>query len=237
MAFEQRRVGRHKVRYNHTNADNNIVYPLIIDGAKVTPTSATTDIYRPGTSTAIDTSVSMTVSGTTVTLALDTTTIATYPVKQGYRLEMDIVHAGGTVRRHLMFDVVKYLLHLNVSFDQLVSMDDGIRGMLHDGDDDFSALIDMVRDILQMKIETKVIGDSQLIENMILDESKVAVPGLFLALSYIWNNKGDDDKRDWYMDQFDGMWRAVMSSIRYDTGQSGEEKSTIGGIQPIRLVL
>ena len=41
MAYEQKRIGRGKVQYNNDNDANPLTYQLVVDGAKVTPTSAT----------------------------------------------------------------------------------------------------------------------------------------------------------------------------------------------------
>ena len=47
MTFELKRLGRQKVRYDSANDDNLLRYQLVVDGAKVTPTSATISIYKP----------------------------------------------------------------------------------------------------------------------------------------------------------------------------------------------
>ena len=237
MTFELKRLGRQKVRYDSANDDNLLRYQLVVDGAKVTPTSATISIYKPSSTTALISAVAMTVSGSFLTYQVQTTTEASWPVANGYRADIIVTYSTKTYDRTVLFDVVKYLLDLSIGFDQLVAFDDGVRGMLHDGQEDLYPLIEACRDVIQLRIEAKVLEDGQLIENMILDSSKVAVPALFYILHRLWFNKGDKDRSDKYERDYENMLRSVLSSIKYDKGQDGVEDATVGGLQPIRLVL
>ena len=71
---------------------------------------------------------------------------------------------------------------------------------------------------------------------MILDESQMSVPALHYVLHRFWFEKGNEYKSEHYKAEFDNLMRAALASIKYDTDQDGEEDSTIGGIQVIRLV-
>ena len=236
MAYEQRNLRRSKVRFNDDNDDNPLEFQLVIDGAKVTPTSGTITIFKPGSSTAVVTTASMTLSGSVLKYAVNTTTTANYPVDEGYRADLAITYSGVVYKRQLVFDVAKYLLDLNIGFDQLVAFDDSIRGMTHDGDEDFSELIEACRDVLQTRIESKVLEDKRLLENMILDHSRVASAARFYILSRIYLNKGDLERHDLYRNDFDQLFDAVLNSIQYDKAQDGEERTEMGGIQEVRLV-
>jgi len=236
MAYEQRNLRRQKVRYNDDNDDNKLEYQLVLDGAKVTPTSATITIYKPGSTTAVVSAASMTLSGSVLQYAPDTTTVANYPVDEGYRADLAITYSGVVYKRQLVFDVAKYLLDLNIGYDQLVAFDDSIRGMTHDGDEDFSELIESCRDVLQTRIESKVLEDGRLLENMILDNTRVATCARFYILSRIYMNKGDLERHDLYRNDFDQLFDAVLNSIQYDKAQGGEERAEMGGIQEVRLV-
>lgn len=236
MAYEHRRVGRQKILYNSTNDEWPLVYQLVVDGEKVTPTSATIAIYKPGSTTAVLAAVAMTVATTRLTYNVVTTTIANYPVDTGFRADVVVTYNAQTWPRTIIFDVVKYLLDLGIGFDQLLALDDGIRGMEHDGDEDFSPLIDACRDDLQAMIETKVVSDNALVENMILDNSRVASAARLYILGRIWQNKGNTDKAARYREDFALIWPAILSSIKYDTGQGGDEPGTADGLHDVRLV-
>jgi len=237
MTFELKRLGRQKVRWDSANDDNLLRYQLVVDGAKVTPTSATIAVYKPSSTTAVLSATAMTVSGSLLTYALSTTTTASFPVDEGYRGDIVVTYSSATYNRTILFDVVKYLLDLNIGFDQLVAFDDGIRGAAHDSQESLYPLIEACRDVIQLRIESKVIEDGQLVENMILDSSKVAVPAIHYILSRHWFNKGDKDRADKYEREYENMLRAVLSTIKYDKGQDGVEDAQPGGLQPIRLVL
>lgn len=236
MAYEQRRMGRQKVRYNSDNDDNALSYQLVVDGEKVTPDSATIAIYKPGSTTAVLAATAMTVSGTLMTYTVDTTTVANFPVDDGYRADIVVTYDSKTWDRHIVFDVVSYLLDLNIGWDQLVAFDDGLRGGDHNGDEDLSPLIEACRDVLQTWIESKVLNDGALIENMILDNSRVATAARFYILYRYWFNKGAEGKYEKYKEDFDTIWDFVLSSIKYDNDQDGQESGEIGGLNDTLLV-
>lgn len=236
MAYEQRNQRRQKARYDHANADNKFKYQLVLDGQKVTPTSATITVYSPSSTTAILAATAMTVSGTLLTYSLDTTTEATFPIGEGYRAELAITYSAVVYKRHFIFDVVKYLLDINVGYDQLVAYDDSIRGMEHDGDEDFSALIESCRDHLQAKIETKIIEGDKLIENAIIDNSLVSIAAKVYILWRIFFNKGMHERASQYRADFDELWPSVLNTIKFDNDGDGTESAEIGGIQEVRLV-
>lgn len=237
MAFEHRPLRRQKVRYDSDNADNALRFQLLLNGEKQTPDSApTVTIYAPGNSTALVTDASMTLSGTVATYSCDTTTTSSWPVEQGYRARITTTVSTVDYLSDIYFDVVKHLLWLDIGVDQLEALDERLVAMQHRGDDDFSDLIEAVRDELQARIESKVIDDKKLLENMILDVSRVSIPARHLILSRIFEEKSDYEAADRYRAQFDELWRATMSSIRYDTDQDQEENARLGGVQAFRLV-
>jgi len=237
MAWEHRPLRRQKLRYNSDNADNPLRYQLVFDGEKQTPDEAPTiTIYRPGSATALVTDDDMTLVGTVSTYAVDTTTVADWPVEQGYRARITTTLSTVEYVSDIYVDVVKHLLRLDVGVDQLEALDERLVAMQHRSGDTFAELIEAVRDELQARIESKVIGDKKLLENMILDASRVAIPARLLILSRVFEEKRDYETADRYKSQFDELWRATMSSIRYDTSQNQEEGSTIGGVQSFRLV-
>jgi hypothetical protein len=236
VAYPNRNLGRQKVLYNSTNAANPLAYQFVLEGAKITPTSATITIYRPGSSTALVSAAAMTVSGSTLGYAVVTTTTASYPVETGYRADIAITYGGVVYARHVVFDVVRYLLDLGIDFDQLVAIDDGIRGIAWDGDEALADLITSYRDVLQARIESKVLEDDELIENMILDSSRVAVAARFGILAQVWRVKGNPERADYYEAEYRSLWSTVLGSIRYDKQQDGMEDAEAGGIQEVRLV-
>lgn len=236
MAYESKDIRRQKVRYNDDNDDNVITYQRVTDGAKVTPSSATITVYKPGESTAVLTATAMTISGTLSTYAIDTTTVADFPVDTGYRARIAATVSGTVYLDDIYFDVVKYLLLLPIGRDQLVALDDRVDGMEHAGDDDFSEVIEAVRDELQIRIENKVLGDGKLLENMILDNSRVAIPARYRILAQIFETKRDFEQADRYNAMFEEVWRETLNSIQYDKDQDLEEDAKIGGLQGVRLV-
>lgn len=237
MAYEQRVTRRQKVRYNSDNDDNALVAGLVLDGVKTASDSATIAVTDPD-GTSVLAATAMTTNGSFQTYFLDTTTIADFPIAEGYRA--DIVFTYGdpskTAEAHLMFDVVKFLFRLNIAFDQLVAFDDGVRGMQMDGDEDLSNLIVAVEDELQAAVESKVIDDGRMMEEMILDASRLALPAKLKILYRLFNSKKDYDHADRYLEQYNNEIRAALSSIRYDVAQDGLEDTRIGGWQSVRLV-
>lgn len=235
MAYEASHIIRQKLLYNKsTSADNTLTFQLVEDGDKVTPTSATIAITKPG-GTEVLAATAMTVSGTLMTYITDTTTVADFPIDEGYRADVAVTSGGVVYNRHFIFDVARYHLRLGITYDQLVAFDDSISGMRHDNDEDFSELIEACRGVLQVRIELHVLGNGKLVENMIIDRTAVAIAARFYILHRIYFNK-DSERSDAYEAQFDELWAALMSSIRYDRDQDGEEDGKIGGLQNIRLL-
>lgn len=235
MAYETRHIRRQKVRYNSSNSATPLRYQLVRDGAKLTPGSAGIDIYAPGSATAVVSGGSPTISGTLMTYALDTTTVASFPVGTGYRAHFTAVVSGTPYEDDVIFDVARYLLELNVGRDQLVALDDRVASMEHDGDEDFSELIEAVRDELQLQIESKVIGDGRLLEGMVLDASRVAIAARYRILAQLFESKRDFETADRYTTTFESLWRVVLSTIQYDKDQDLSEDGRLGGLQVMRL--
>jgi len=235
MAYEQRGLRRQKVRYNSDNDDNPLVYQLVLDGAKVTPTSATIAVYAPGNSTAVLTATAMTVSGTLLTYELDTTETDDFPIDTGYRAEIVVTYNSLTYNGRIIFDVVPYLLRLNIGRDQLVALDDQLSAGEFGGDDDFSELIDACRDDLSVMIEAHVLETDKLLENMILDSAQVAPAARYYILQQYFRAHGEIDKADSYEAKFKDLFRSALSTIQYDSTQDGEEDSDIGGALRIRV--
>lgn len=236
MALESKQMRRRKVRFNSTNPDNPIVYQLVDNGEELTPTSATITIFKPTSTTAVLAATAMTVSGTLLTFNVDTTTQANFPADRGFRADLAITSGGVIYTRHFIFDVATYLLHLDVDKDQLVAMDDEIRDMAWDGDEDFSEIINACRNVIQTRIEAKVLGDNKLLETMILSAESTAVAFRFYVLSMIFRVKGDVEKATFYREEYNAIFDAVLSSLQYDKDEDGQEDNEIGGIQEVRLV-
>lgn len=237
MAYEERAIARQKIRYNNANTDRPLEYQLVVDGEKVTtaPDSAPTiSIYRNGSDTALVSGASMTVSGSKYTYAVDTTTTANFPTGS-YRAEITILFSPTTYKRHLFFDVVPYVFEVNIGFDQLVALDDGIRGMQHDFDSQMGSLIEACNAILQVRLEAKVVKDKKLMTDMIIDSSSIATVQRFYILYRLWKNKGNEEKAEGYKEEYEALLDAVLSSIRYDTGLEGDEPVEEGGLDETRF--
>jgi hypothetical protein len=240
MAYESKPIRRQKVAYDNANTSNPLTFGLVSAGAKITPASATITIYAPGGTTPLVNAASMTVSGTLLTYCVSTTTEASWPIATGYRAEITITTGtgGSAVTRPpevVVFDVVRWVLNLGITKDQLVALDDGISGMDHAGDDDLSEVIEACRDELQLLVEMRAVEDGKLVENMILDHSRIAVAARPYILARIWKNHGQKDKGEDYMKTFAAMFKAVMAGVSYDEDQEGEEESEPQGTQAIRL--
>lgn len=235
MAYESKSLRRFKCRYDDGNADNPITYQLVIDGAKVTPTSATIATYDSG-GTAVLAATAMTVSGTLMTYPIDTTTEADYPVGTGYRARIVVTYNAVTYEHDIIFDVVKFLLRLGIGVDQIIARDDSIKAMEWNGDEDLSEIIEACRDELQLKLETKAVEDGQLIENMVLDASRVAIPARLYMLSAIFRAKKMYEDAKHYGELFEEMFRAVLSGIEYDTNQDLQEDGQTGQVQVVRFI-
>jgi len=139
-----------------------------------------------------------------------------------------VTYDSKTWPRHLRFDVVPYVLDINIGFDQLVAFDDGIRGMLHDGDSTFKALIAACNTVMQARIETKVVGDERILKDMLIDHHQLAAAQRFYILGRVWFNKKDYERYQDYKGDFEDMMEAALAGARYDTGLSGEEPAEIG---------
>ncbi len=237
MAYESRHIRRFKVRYDDDNADNPLTYQLVLNGAKITPTSATVAVYAPGETTATLAATAMTVSGTLMTKAIDTSTEADYPVGTGYRARIVVTYGGVTYEDDVLFDVVKFLLRIPVGVDQLIARDDSIKAMEWNGDEDLSEIIEACRDEIQLMLEAKALEDGQLLENMVLDSSRIAIPFRPYVLSQIMYAKGRDAQADRYEKSFDKLFRAMLAGIRYDKDQDLTEDGTTGRVNPVRLVM
>jgi hypothetical protein len=234
VAYEERRLARQKVRYDNANDDLPLVYQLVDDGAKTTPTSATITIYAPGSDTALVDAAAMTVSGTLLTYVLSTTTEADWPVQAGYRADVVVTAGSVTHERHFLFDVAARVFVPNVSFDQLVALDDGIRGQLHDGSESMASLIEACRDELQVMIESRVRDfGNRLREEQILDASRMSIPFRRYVLWQFWDNKGDTDRSAKHEERFKSLYDAVMASLSLDEDQDGSESSEVGEIPQV----
>ena len=236
MTYELKPLARQKVLYDNANATNPLRYQLVLNGQKVTPTSAKITIYRRGSSTALVSAADMTVSGSLMTYSVVTTTEASWPIETGYRAEITVTYGGAAYLRHVIFDVVRFILDLAIGVDQLVDIDDRVAGMVHNNDDDMPGLIVAARADLQARLESKVLKDDKLIENAIIDPSHLAVAACYMILGQLWFDKGEESRAKWYMDRYESLVNAVLSVIRYDEAQDGDEDSEVGGIQQVRLV-
>ncbi len=236
MTYELKPLARQKVLYDDANSTNALRYQLVIDGIKVTPTSAAITIYRRGVTTALVTAAAMTVNGTLMTYSVDTTTEASWPIETGYRADIVVTYGGATYDRHIVFDVVRFILDLAIGVDQLIDIDDRVSGMVHNGDDDMPGLIVAARADLQARLESKILKDGKLVENAVLDPSHLAVAACYMILGQLWFNKGEDGKSKWYLDRYEALVSALLSNLRYDEGQDGDEDATPGGVQEVRLI-
>jgi hypothetical protein len=235
MAYESHNIRRFKVRYDDNNADNPLTYQLVLNGAKITPTSATIATYD-ASGTAVLTATAMTASGTLLTYSIDTTTESSYPVGNGYRARIVVTYGGVTYEDDVYFDVVKYLLRIPVGFDQLIALDDSVRAMEWNGDTDLSEIIEACRDEIQLRLETKALEDGELIENMLVDASRVAIPFRRYVLAQVLYAKGRDPQAERHQKTFEELFRAMLAGIKYDKNQDLAEDAGTGRVQPVRLV-
>jgi len=235
MSYEERRLARQKVRYNSDNDDVDLVFQLVEAGAKVTPDSATIEIFKPGSTTAVLDAAAMTVSGSLLTYNVLTTTVADFPVDQGYRADIVVTfNTTETADRHFIFDVAKYLFTPNLAFDQLVALDDEVRGMAHDNDEAFGPIIEASRDELQEMIESRIrTMGARLLEEHILDASRAAIPFRRYVLANIFREKGNTEKADYHEGKFETLFGLMMSSLAADGDQDGQESSDVGGVAEV----
>jgi hypothetical protein len=234
ISYEHRAMRRQKARYNSANSDNTLKYQRVLNGAKVTPSAVTVSIYRPGNTTALVSDASMTITGTVAEYSIDTTTVADYPVQEGYRAHVKATISGVVYEDDLYFDVVKHLVHLDVGRDQLVALDDSVAGMIHDGDETLGNIIEAVRDIIHNKLESKMIDGKRLLENMVLDKSKLSIPARYLVLHFVHLSKQNFDAATVWEEKFNSAWREMLHGVKFDVNQDQEEDGRIGRIQQWR---
>jgi len=236
VAYEQRNLRRQKVRYNSANADSPLTFQLVDEGdGKVTPDEAPTiTIYREGVSDALLEDQDTTLSGTLATYSIDTTTTATWPVSGNYRAELTVVVSSVSHVRHLVFDVVKYLLDIGIGRDQLLDRDEKILARAHAGNETLQPIINACRDDLQFMLETKAIENDAVLENMVIDPSRLAVPARYYILEAL-TREIDTDLADYYQKHFDSMWRNLLSGIKWDANLDGYEDSEQGDAGHQRL--
>jgi hypothetical protein len=235
IAFESRVLRRQKVRYNDDNDDNPIVYQRNLNGVKVTPSSATIQIFAPGNSTAVLDATAMTIDGTLAKYSVDTTTTSDFPVGEGYRARILATISGTVYPDDIYFDVAKHIVNLDIGYDQLVGLDSRISGMEHAGDETFAALIEAVRDEIQLRLETASAGNKQFLETMIVDKSRISIPARFLVLARVMRAKGHKEEADEYMAEFRELWRAMLQGTKIDKDGDQEEDGRQGQTTRARL--
>jgi hypothetical protein len=234
MAYESRPLRRQKIRYNSANTDAPLKYQLVLNGAKQTPSAATITVYDPG-GTSILSATAMTVSGTVCSYSVSTTTTATWPVDTGYRARISATVSGTAYADDIIFDVCKFLLLVDVAWDQLVALDDRVRGLEHNGDTDLSEVIEAARDELQLDLETKAIEQGRLLENMVLDKSRVSIPARLLTLAQIFESKSNYEAADRYRDRYERALKSVLAGVEIDANQDLQEEAAPQGLKGIRL--
>jgi hypothetical protein len=222
VAYEERSLRRQRIRYNSDNDDNPIVYQLVVDGAKVTPSSATIAIDNPSGTEKLAAVTMGTPSGTLFSYSVNTTTVADFPVGNGYRADIVVTVGSTTYNRHLMIDVVKFLLHPSVGRDQLLARDAGILAAEHAGDEDLSPLIEACQDELHLKLEAKAFADEQVMDTMIIDETKLAIPARAYILEAFYRHN-NPELADSYELKFRELWSNFVSAIKYDKDGDGLE--------------
>lgn len=237
MAFEDRAIRRQRVRYDSDNDDNKLVYPFTIRGEKATPSSATIEIHKPGRSSAALAETAMNVDGTLLNYTLDTSSDTDlWEVMNGYRADVVVTSGGVTYDRYFVFDIVKFILVLGTNIDTLRSIDSNLKGMEHLGDEDFSPLINFFKDDIQSKIEAKALKEKKLLQDMILDYHGLEIAHAYRCLAQIWMDKGDMEKHESYLEMYKDQLGTILSTIKYDDDQDGEESEELGGVQEVRLV-
>jgi hypothetical protein len=241
MAYEFHRVGRQKLKYNSANSGNPLSMQLFTNGAKATITAGATNnvaLYDPD-GTVIGATNSPTLSGSIAKWTQDTTTVATWPIADGYKAVWTLLDADAAIIDGIVqiFDVARYLFTLDFGVDQLIDADDGLRGMSWDGAETFAGPITSVRDWVEARLESKVMGNQRLREQMILDSSRISTATILKVLSRIWRVKRNDELADHYEKEFESIWEAVMSTQPIDDDQAGTEPTeTDNKIQEVRLV-
>ena len=225
MAYESRHPRRQKILYNNANDSYPLEAQLTIDGAKVTPTSCTVDIYIAGNSTALVSAGVATVSGTVVTYAVDTTTTASWPIGSSYRADFNFVYGGNTYPVVVVFDVVRRIFELPVGSDQLVAADPKLEGADWAGDNDFSELIETCRGHFQIMLESKAVESGRLFEDMILDSQALSPAFIQYILYYYYaTHARDEDRADAHKMLFDSLFKSFMGGAFIDSDQDGFEE-------------
>jgi len=242
MAYELRTLRRQKVRYNSANADYPLKWSLVLNGEKFVAAAidaCTIAIYKPGTATAVlaATAATVTVGSSLITYAVDTTTVANFPVGTGYRA--DVVFTDDSASKsyygHFVFDVVTRPLIWLITRDQLVDRDYTIKSMEWGGDSDFSGPIESARDDCQLALESLAHETGQVLEDMALDHHKLAAVCVYHVLELLFR-PNVPDKADHYANRLKMLWDQYKAQVHFDTSQSGEEDATTTSKRRVRLV-
>lgn len=241
MAYELRQLRRFKAVYNNDNSGNLLKISIVRDGVPLVcadvAEAVTATIYTPDGGTAIETATALTptLGNSVYTLAIDTSAFpALYTIRTGYRADLTITISAAVYTGHIIFDVVKDLLALALTFDQLQDRDPRLRGRDHAGDDDFNALIEACRDEFQLRIEGMAYDYGRILEDMAIDSSKLSVVFRLYVLEAVFRAISEDwakDAADSYEKKFEEAWRLWANQFKADTSQSGVESS-----EPIKQI-
>jgi len=239
MAYESRHLRRPKIRYDNANDDNPLVFQGVVSGAKITPSAYTIQIFDTGGSEVLAaTATGITVVGTTVlNYSVVTTTEADYPVGTGYRAHWILTSGTPTYEFDQIFDIVKFVPFGWIGRDQLVALDARVKAMEHDGDEDFSEIIEAVRGEVQLDVEMKALEEKQMLEDMIPDQTRLAIPSRYLILSRLFRENGQTDDAEYYEKLYKDKLTMVLAGAKLDKNQDMIEDSQQGGVHPIRLVM
>lgn len=239
MAYEVRSLRRYKARYNSDNTDNPMRFAVVRDGephavVDGTNDTATITVYPPGSTTAIETATSMSITTgkSVISVSLDTSAdVTNYTTRTGYRGDVTYTEdaSGAVYTGHIIFDIAPYLLHIPVTFDQLQDMDARLRGMDWAGDDDFSGVIEACRDEFQLRLEAIADEYGLLLETMAIDANKLAVPFRRYVLIEILAAKNEDERLNdaiaHHQSRFDDAWGLWQRQFKPDKSHSGSEDS------------
>lgn len=238
MAYESAPLTRMKVRYNSDNADNPIIFQLVRYGAKVTPASAVISVYAKGSSTALVDEAAMSISGTTLlTYSIDTTTVASWPIADGYRVDVVVTDANeNEYVERIYVDVVKVVPQGKITRDQLVKVDERVLGMQWADDSDLSELILGVWEEVQLAIESRTVDGDYMTDDMIVDRAKLSIPARHLCLSRLHRSKGNLDDAKYFEGLYNDMMRSILSGgVRMDLDQDGDEDTEAQNSMYVRL--
>lgn len=117
MAQESLSTDRRVEVIDNKAADTVALLRFTLDGAEVTPASATLDAYRRD-GTQVVTSGACTISGNIVSYAFDTTGAA-WLIEEHYRGELSVVYSSATYLRTFAFDVVRRRIDWGISVDHV----------------------------------------------------------------------------------------------------------------------